>query len=87
MEINQTVPCPDCRYSIAAAKSGLAVFRSARGGNPRLFLLRRDNSVRETNAQPAPGLELFKGFGVLPQQAETVVLGVAGNRSFESLWE
>ena len=29
----------------------------------------------------------FKGFGVLPQQAETAVSGNAGNRSFESLWE
>ena len=29
---------------------------------------------------------LFKGFGVLPQQAETAVSGNAGNHSFESLY-
>jgi len=57
------------------------------GRKSRLFLRSRDNSVRETNAQPAPATGLFKGVGVLPQQAETAVSGNAGNCSFESLWE
>lgn len=62
-------------------------FRLHTGRKPRLSLGRRDNSVREPNAQPAPATGLFKGFGVLPQQAETAVSGIAGNRCFESLWE
>ncbi len=33
------------------------------------------NSVREPNAQPAPATGLFKGFGVLPQQAEKQTSG------------
>ena len=65
----------DCRFSFS------------QGRKPRLSLLRRDNSVREPNAQPAPITGLFKGFGVLPQQAETAVSGNAGNCCFESLWE
>ena len=40
-----------------------------------ISLLRRDNSVREPNAQPAPATGLFKGFGVLPQQAEKQTSG------------
>lgn len=39
-------------------------FRSVRGRKPRLFLLHGDNSVRESNAQPAPATGLLKGFGV-----------------------
>ncbi len=66
----------DCRF-----------FRFARGRRLRLFLRSRNNSVRESNAQPAPITGLKKGVGVLPQQAETAVFGNAGNRSFESLWE
>ena len=62
-------------------------FRLHKGRKPCLALRSRDNSVRETNAQPAPVTGLKKGFGVLPQQAETAVSGIAGNRSFESLWE
>ncbi len=69
------------------ARTGLPLFRSAKGHRLRLFLRSRDNSVRETNAQPAPVTGLFTGFGVRPQQAETAVSGDAGNRSFESLWE
>ena len=44
------------------------------------FLRSRSNSVRETNARPAPATGLFKG--VLPQQAETAVSSIAGNRGF-----
>ena len=65
----------DCRFSFS------------QGRKPRLSLRSRDNSVREPNAQPAPATGLFKGFGVLPQQAETAISGNAGNRSFEHLWE
>ena len=61
-------------------------FRLHKGRKPRLSLRSRDNSVREPNAQPAPATGLFKGFGTLSQQAETAVSGIAGNRSFESLW-
>ncbi len=70
-----------------AARTGLPVFRFAGERRLRLFLGRRNNSVRETNAQPAPATGLFTGFGVRPQQAETAVSGIAVNRSFESLWE
>ena len=49
--INQTVPRPACRYSIAAAMNGFAVFPVFfKGRRPRLSLLHRDNSVREPNA-------------------------------------
>lgn len=65
----------------------LPLFHFARARRLRLFLRSRNNSVRETNAQPAPATGLFKGFGVLPQQAETAVSGNAGNRCFEHLWE
>ena len=46
------------------ARTGLPLFRSAKGRRLRLFLRSRDNSVRETNAQPAPVTGLFTGFGV-----------------------
>ena len=69
------------------ARTGLSLFRSAKGRKPCLSLLRRDNSVREPNVQPAPATGLFKGFGTLSQQAETAVSGIAGNRCFEPLWE
>ena len=87
MGIIQTDHCQSCRYSIAAARGGTAIFRFAGGRKPRLFLRSGSNSVREPNAQPAPVTGLFKGFGELPQQAETAVSGIAGNRSFEPLWE
>ena len=87
MGIVQTIPCQSCRYPMMVARTGLPLFRSAKGRRLRLFLRSRDNSVRETNAQPAPVTGLFTGFGVRPQQAETAVSGIAGNRSFESLWE
>ncbi len=87
MGIVQTDPCQSCRYPMMVARTGLPLFRSAKGRRLRLFLRSRDNSVRETNAQPAPVTGLFTGFGVRPQQAETAVSGNAGNRSFESLWE
>ena len=45
------------------ARTGLPLFRSAKGRRLRLFLRSRDNSVRETNAQPAPVTGLKKGFG------------------------
>ena len=48
---------------------------STKGRQPRLSLRSRDNSVREPNAQPAPATGLFKGFGVLPQQAEKQTFG------------
>lgn len=50
-------------------------FRLHAGRKPRLSLRSRDNSVREPNAQPAPATGLFKGFGVLPQQAEKQTSG------------
>ncbi len=49
--------------------------RDCAGRKPRLSLRSRDNSVREPNAQPAPATGLFKGFGVLPQQAEKQTSG------------
>jgi hypothetical protein len=66
---------------------GLPLFHFAGERRFRLFLRSRNNSVRETNAQPAPVAGLKKGLGVLPQQAEPAVSGIAGNRRFESLWE
>ena len=69
------------------ARPCLTLLRLSKGRKPRLFLRSRNNSVRETNAQPAPATGLFTGFGVRPQQAETAVSGNAGNRSFEPLWE
>ena len=66
---------------------GLPLFHFAGERSLRLFLLSRNNSVRFTNAQPAPTTGLFTGFGVRPQQVETAASGIAGNRSFESLWE
>jgi len=57
------------------ARTGLPLFRSAKGRRLRLFLRSRDNSVRETNAQPAPVTGLFTGFGVRPQQAEKQTSG------------
>jgi len=70
------------------ARTGLPLFRSAKGRRLRLFLRSRDNSVRETNAQPAPATGLFKGFGTLSQQAKTdfrrtrrkSVLSICGNK-------
>ena len=75
------------RFFLFFGKTVTAVFSFSQGRKPRLSLRSRDNSVREPNAQPAPATGLFKGFGVLPQQAETAVSGNAGNRCFESLWE
>ena len=52
------------------------------------FTLSGNNSVRETNAQPAPATGLFKGFGTLSQQAKAdfrqprrkSVLSICGNK-------
>ena len=58
----------------------LPLFHFARARRLRLFLRSRNNSVRETNAQPAPATGLFTGFGVRPQQAETAVSSLCGNK-------
>jgi len=100
MGIVQTVPRPSFRYPVAGQEYGPASFflfssrprlsfsRLSKGRKPRLSLRSRDNSVREPNAQPAPATGLFKGFGVLPQQAKTgfrrsrrkPVLSLCGNK-------
>ena len=67
---------------------GLPLFHFAGERRLRLFLRSRNNSVRETNAQPAPATRLFKGFGTLSQQAKTdfrqtrrkSVLSICGNK-------
>ena len=51
-------------------KIGIAAFHFAGERSLRLFLGRRNNSVREPNAQPAPATGLFTGFGVRPQRAK-----------------
>ena len=79
--------CRPAPLFLFPGKAGLPFSRFSKGRKPRLSLRSRDNSVREPNAQPAPVTGLFKGFGVLPQQAETEVSGNAGNLSFEHLWE
>ena len=48
---------------------------STRGANPACPYSAGTTSVREQNAQPAPATGLFKGFGVLPQQAEKQTSG------------
>ena len=63
------------RFFLFPGMSGDAAFRLHKGRQPRLSLRSRDNSVREPNAQPAPATGLFKGFGVLPQQAEKQTSG------------
>ena len=100
MGIIQTVPCPSCRYSVAGQEYGPASFflfsarprlsfsRLSKGRKPHLSLRSRDNSVREPNAQPVPATGLFKGFGMLSQQAKTgfrrsrrkPVLSLCGNK-------
>ena len=78
-------PAPLFLFSV---RPGLPFSRFSKGSRPRLSLRSRDNSVREPNAQPAPATGLFKGFGVLPQQAKTVfrrlrrkpVLSLCGNK-------
>ena len=88
MGIIQTDPCQSCRYPMMVARTGLPLFRSAKGRRLRLFLRSRDNSVREPNAQPAPATGLFKGFGTLSQQAKTdfrrlrrkSILSICGNK-------
>ena len=79
--------CRPASFFPFPARLRLPFLRLSKGRKPCLSLLRRDNSVREPNVQPAPATGLFKGFGTLSQQAETAVSGDAGNRSFESLWE
>ena len=79
--------CRPASFFPFPARPCLPLLRLSKGRKPRLFLHRRDNSVRETNAQPAPATGLIKGFGVRPQRAETAISGIAGNRSFEPLWE
>ena len=79
--------CRPASFFPFPARLRLPFLRLSKGRKPCLSLLRRDNSVREPNVQPAPATGLKKGFGVLPQQAETAVSGNAGNRCFEHLWE
>ena len=45
--------------------TGLPLFHFTRERRLRLFLRSRDNSIRETNAQPVTATGLFKGFGAL----------------------
>ena len=88
MGIIQTDPCQSCRYPMMVARTGLPLFRSAKGRRLRLFLRSRDNSVRETNAQPAPATGLFTGVGVRPQRAKMdfqrscwkSILSICGNK-------
>lgn len=63
------------RFFLFSRKRRDCRFRLQAGRKPRLSLRSRDNSVREPNAQPAPATGLFKGFGVLPQQAEKQTSG------------
>ncbi len=63
------------RFFLFSRKRRDCRFRLHKGRKPRLSLQSRDNSVREPNAQPAPATGLFKGFGVLPQQAEKQTSG------------
>ena len=59
-----------CRASLVLPFSSVLM-----GAAPARFHFVGQYSVRETNAQPAPATGLFKGFGVLPQQAEKQTSG------------
>ena len=59
-----------CQASLALRLSGVLMSIA-----PARFHFVGQYSVRETNAQPAPATGLFKGFGVLPQQAEKQTSG------------
>lgn len=71
----------------AWTRFGTVAFSLCKGAQAPSFPAQQEQqrSVPERAASPAKGL--FKGVGVLPQQAETAVSGIAGNRSFEPLWE
>ena len=61
---------------------------SPRGESPARSCGSRNNSVRETNAQPAPATGLFTGVGVRPQRAKMdfqrscwkSILSICGNK-------
>ena len=68
-------PLPSLPPFDSGGKSIFAIFSLCKGAYPPLFLRNRNSSVREPNAQPAPATGLFKGFEVLPQQAEKQTSG------------
>ena len=66
---------------------GIAAFSLCRRAQAPSFPAKQEQQRSGTERAASPGHGAEKGFGVLPQQAETAVSGIAGNRSFESLWE
>lgn len=80
--------CRPASFFPFPARLRLPFLRLSKGRKPRLSLLRRDNSVQEPNAQPAPATGLFTGFGVRPQRAKMdfqrerwkSILSICGNK-------
>lgn len=70
------------RFSFSGVGETLSILQTFKGRKSRLFLLCRDNSVQEPNAQPTPATGLFKGVWVLSQQAEKQTSGVAARCLF-----